>query len=151
MKGEQIMAEVKTYKCDICGKVYHREENEDHFMTITHQPLDGEKEEKFEYQYLCDGCIRNVHEVIDNPELLKHMREHNDRFKRYISGYKDIISKIHYKLNKFASFWQNLDDPEHYMHYVDDFVNNYNALEAAYERGKKILRWASGILGGVIG
>lgn len=67
------MAEVKTYKCDICGEVYHRGEGEDHFMRIIHQPSDENSGKKFDYEFLCDDCIAEINKVIDNPSIINNL------------------------------------------------------------------------------
>ena len=147
------MAEVKTYKCDICGEIYHREENDTHFMTIVEQPLDEDTTKRFEYQYICDDCMDNVHRIIDNPKILDNMISANDDYRGYISGYKNHIRRIHDTIFKYRSFWDISNNPNDYDTYIDNVIEEikmYKAMELVCKKREKIIIVLSIILGIVV-
>ena len=86
------MANVTTYKCDICGEIYQVDENYKDFMNIIHnRKVEGEI--KYDcFTDICPGCARTIGKCIKNPR---------------------IIDELHYKISEISSFKHSL------AHYID--------------------------------
>ena len=89
------MAEVKTYKCDICGKVYHVDDNDEKVMTINYK-VDNENEGKFEH--ICNKCMSMIHQFILDPNYMDCLKEDlgkNVELKhKFASCVSDIYRKV---------------------------------------------------------
>lgn len=67
------MAEVKTYKCDICGEVYHVEDELNECVTIVHEICEEDGRDIDYYKHICPHCRGVILEIIRNPDAIEKM------------------------------------------------------------------------------
>lgn len=68
------MAEVKTYKCDICGKVYRDESCDKNNRIVVERWVDDEKTTDI-YNDVCTECIHRIYEVIKEPDIIEDLED----------------------------------------------------------------------------
>jgi hypothetical protein len=145
------MAEVKSYKCDMCGKVYHRDENDKSWMRIVYNPTDDEVK-RFDYEHICPECERTIGSVIHDPDIIKNYKESLKDAEKNLSGFKRLFTKIHdklYPLLSMHSLWTSVNDPDYYEErVVDPIINKCDTLETSRDRWK---RAAICLIGAVVG
>lgn len=65
------MANLKTYKCDICGKVYHDESCDKNNRIVVEHWVDDEKTTDI-YNDVCTECMEAMDKVMQNPDILEN-------------------------------------------------------------------------------
>lgn len=96
------MANVKTYKCDICGKVYHDESWDKNNRIVIEHWVDDEKSMDI-YNHACTECVDVIKEVIHNPDTLKNKD-------KAIGALQDTVKKVDndkYTLVKYINAIRN--------------------------------------------
>lgn len=126
------MAEVKTYKCDICGEVYHEEENYKHFMHIEDEYRTREEGSVKHYEHICPDCRENVCKCIDKPDIINVLS--NKSYKRH-SALLSIEHKIKHLRDRLCGWkgyvvidWDE-EAAETINVYVDEIETAYNKTE----------------------
>lgn len=93
------MAEVKTYKCDICGEVYHVEELHIDSINIVHKIMTKDEADSTYYKHICPHCQGVILEIIRNPDAIEKMDQE-------ISELHEEANK---KINKLYKYSDNLE------------------------------------------
>jgi rubredoxin len=116
------MAEVKTYKCDICGNVYHVDDGDEKLMTINYK-VDSENEGKFEH--ICDECMGMIHACLRDPDILDDNKKELDKVREEKGKLKSCIKEL-YRFIDPNNVWRNTfifskDPDEMTTEIIDEF------------------------------
>lgn len=76
------MAEIKTYRCDICGKVYHSDE----VKTEVVLAIKPESEDAKSYDHICNECLCILSLLLADPNVIKEEWRKRDESNAY--GYE---------------------------------------------------------------
>lgn len=68
------MAEVKTYKCDICGEVFHADGEYGDRIAMISEGLSKDEENLKRYNHLCPKCMETICNVIKEPGMVDELR-----------------------------------------------------------------------------
>ena len=87
------MAEIKTYKCDICGGVYHYDKNDyNNMVCVT---------DRFaEYHHICEKCSENIRKVIEDPKAFEKLSENMKTELRGRLEYKHALGVVYMKTTR---------------------------------------------------
>ena len=89
------MAEVKTYKCDICGKVYHVDENVEHrVMDLAGITNGDESRDVKHYEHICEECAGKIRRVIEDPKVFEELDEKICEQLKEKYHYKSLLDRI---------------------------------------------------------
>lgn len=144
-----IMAEVKTYKCDICGKVWTADPDDRRRIVMTRQP---EKNGRvINYDDICPDCVSMLNECIEDPTILISLRqqmdrEHNQNHKD-IYVYKSLIGKIYREITHGSLLLYHSDGAEEYEAYAEKILEEVREMKDLH---KGVLKWKR-IAGSAIG
>ncbi len=136
--------EVKTFKCDICGEVYHVAE--EHNESVTMNVYGGT------YNHLCPKCQGYIKAYITKPEIAEEAR----KARRAVSRLENCLSRIGHQFFPIRSFWygEGIDIPEYYDSYTDTVMDEIDELKDYKERSRKqmiVIRVLGCLLGMCIG
>ena len=148
------MSNVRTFKCDICGKVYHVGENDVPYMNIIREEYDKDDPmviHKTQYNHICPDCDDVISKVIANPGIIEELENDKNEALHNLSGFKDLIYKIHNKLYTYCSFWWGINDPSYHKDNVDEFIKQYDELKLSCDKRLKVIKWLSAICGLLFG
>ena len=108
------MAEVKTYKCDICGQVYHVDENVEHGVMDLTDVTSGDVEH---YKHICNKCAGVIRRVVKDPNFIGKLLESQNETVRDKRKYADLLTRIIRKITgepliyyHFANYEQETDE-----------------------------------------
>lgn len=144
--------EVKSYKCDICGKVYHVDPETNDWVMITTSERNDDIVDQTNYDHLCPDCMKNIKAYINKPEIAEEAR----KTRRAVSKLEDCLHRISNRVFFLKSFWfgAGIDAPEHYDDFTDDIVKKIDELAEYQERSRKqmiVIRVLAGVIGFFIG
>ena len=144
------MAEVKTYKCDICGKTFVVDENDREFMNILTGEVDKESRESKAYNDICPDCYNAIKKVIDDPDIIQkmyneiqakfdHENEHLEKMAIKASNRLDILMVIENRIKtvmdnlgcwRHVSIW-NWDEnaKDIICSWINEIENKYTEME----------------------
>lgn len=80
------MAEVKTYKCDVCEKI-HYEESWDRETRIIIEGWNEDEKYMNIYNHVCPECKEAIDKVIDSPSILEDMDKE-------IAGLHEVANEV---------------------------------------------------------
>lgn len=149
------MAEVRSYKCDICGEVYHVEEGIKEFMNIAYARGTDENvyiEAKFDH--ICPDCRNTIRKCISNPKIIDELHENIDELLEKKHKLEDCLKKIRvqYNFGDFTGFafggWNYV---EKYEELANACVEEYADLKKSHMIWKRVAFAAIGLVVGVIG
>ena len=127
--------EVKSYKCDICGEVYHVNPNTNDWVIVNvHTKDKGDT-----YEHLCPKCAGFIKGYILDPSNEDIL--YNET--RAIRRLETCLSGILHKFNRCRSFWygRGIEDPEYYDCITDRIIEDINDLERSRDRLKCAIKW----------
>lgn len=128
------MANVEAYKCDICGKVYHKEDKGEDYTCIVRMDFSGTKESDEDYKAdcvcyddICPECACEIGKVIADPGIIKKYVESNSEYIKKLSAFSQMLIKMIQRVSSTfyapACIPSLLDerrlDPEYYEGMVD--------------------------------
>lgn len=114
------MSEVKTYRCDICKKVYHIGENHNEMIVAVR------KDEKTDsYEHICPSCAGNISDVIVNPNIIKYYQEAADDERAENRKLRDMFVKIRDHMLCTRTVMFELD----YKQIKEDIIYKYDELK----------------------
>lgn len=87
------MAEVKTYKCDICGKIHYDESCEKNDRIVIEHWGDDEKSTDI-YNNICTGCIHKIYEVIKEPDIFEDIEDKLRTKTMFVEQLESIIKSM---------------------------------------------------------
>lgn len=127
------MAEVLTYKCDVCGKVYHVDGDNQQRMVIVNNAPNDEKH----YNHICPKCIANVEHLLKKPDEHNNREAILDTARRYAYRLEYLIKDISNSVcgNRcWFSFNESFSEPEYelYKNAINDVENQYNKTKKLY-------------------
>lgn len=88
------MAEVKTYKCDICGKVYHDDSLSTKYERIIIEHWDDGEKTTDIYSDICTGCMHKIYEVIKEPDIIEDLEDKLRTKSMFVEQLESIIKSM---------------------------------------------------------
>lgn len=127
--------EVKTFKCDICGEVYHVEEEVVDKITVYRDVVVNGELESIRYKHICPDCGKIINRFVNKPEIAEEAR----KTRRAVHKLEDCLHTINNKLFFLKSFWfgAGIEQPEYYDDFTDDIVRKIDELKEYKERSHK--------------
>lgn len=90
------MAEVKTYKCDICGEVYHVDDSQENRVMDLADITNGNKSRDVKhYEHICDKCAGEIRSIIRNPELLSELYKESKLYRELAVEYAGYLRDVY--------------------------------------------------------
>lgn len=141
--------EVKSYKCDICGKVYHVEEDDPSFVVIETSELSDDILKQQRYTCLCPKCQSYIKEYMGNPEIA----ETQYKRRRALSKLEDCIRSIFNRVSPFRSYWcgAGIENPEYFDELTEDIIKAIDERAEKYQKHMWVIRILSVLLGMCVG
>lgn len=141
--------EIKSFKCDICGEVYHvAEEEQQEFLTIHKYCVCPDEGEVTSYKHICPGCTNYITAYINDPTI----KETQYKVRRAVSKLEDCLARLLRSVSEFHPFWygSGVENPEYYDEITDDIVRNIDELKESFEKRTRKQLWAIRVLGFVV-
>lgn len=146
------MSEVKTFRCDICGKPFLSDKHKKLFIV---SDLTGEGKC---YEHICTSCNENLARVITVPNSIRNLEKDNRKLANHCRTLMNKIRDTYYDIVR-KPFGYNYDgaDAEDYVLGLDDVMkchrtttydkNNTISRLGDMERSRDVWRgWAIGLL-----
>lgn len=138
------MAEVKTFKCDICGKVYYSDDVKKE-VKLTTKVMDEDSVECEVYDHVCPKCVGNITHYIADPGIVeKHHK--TDRARQKL---EDCLARL-YHLTTHRSFWHGSVDLDYYDEMAEEVENDYKDMEKSRDLWKRLASLFIGLTTGMI-
>lgn len=141
--------EVKSYKCDICGTVYHVEECDPSFVVIETSELSDDILKQQRYTCLCPKCQSYIKEYIGNPAIAE--KQYKNR--RAVQKLEDCLRELYNKVSSFHTFWYGagVDAPEYYDGVKDQIIEYIDEKNAEHEKRINTQLWTIRVLSCLLG
>jgi hypothetical protein len=128
------MAEVLTYKCDVCGKVYHVDGDNQQRMVIVNNAPNDEKH----YNHICPKCIANVECLLKNPDECSNREAKLNTVRRYAYRLEYLIKDISDSVcgcRCWYGFNESFSEPEYefFKDAINDVKKQYNKINKLYK------------------
>ena len=128
------MAEVKTYKCDICGEVYHVKEDDRNFIKIIHSKQAEEDEvEVTHYDHVCPYCGGEVVRFLDDPAIINNLMIEKGDAENFIRILEDIIKTLSDKICGYR-WWHTFYSKSNIHDYCKEMSDD---IEFKFKRTRK--------------
>lgn len=142
------MSEVKTYKCDVCGKVYHVDENYGTCMTIFDESIDEDSRHITGYEHICPDCTEVINKVIGNPGIIDDLKEKANIRYRNASAMEQRIRDLRNRLCGWKMWLPSIDyiDTD-VVQDVDLFIEEIDGYCSNLKESKRLWKTAAVIFG----
>jgi hypothetical protein len=134
------MSKVESYKCDICGEVYHVDHENHSFVIIHTGSANIDESSTKSFEHICPECCKNVNTYIDNPNIVHETNQKLYNETRARQKLEGCISKIGHKFWHIRSFWYGECDCKFYDDYTQDIIREIIAQEKASYKWKRIAK-----------
>ena len=142
------MAEVKTYKCDVCGEVFHADGEYGHRIAIISEGLSKDEENLKRYNHLCPKCTGTIVNVIEDPDVIRDLEKEVHTKVKYIDGYVSLLGSIYNKLKDYPLMRYYSDNPSQYADNVKWCLDEIDNRECELLKWKRI---TDGVIGFAVG
>lgn len=90
------MSKVNSFKCDICGEVYHVTEGVPNEYIIMHKHrVSADEGEVTSYEHICPTCEGNIRMLLDDPTLIDEQEETIDSTREFANKLRVSIRSLH--------------------------------------------------------
>lgn len=156
------MSKVNSFKCDICGEIYHVTEGvTNEFITIHKHCVSADEGEATSYKHICPTCEGTLRTFLDDPTLFDEQEEALHTAKTFNSKLKSMIRNLYVDVLRIIPCFHELDS-------VSDFEAIIDRIKEEHEDKKQLIRdlredaseqserinnqlWAIRILAGLLG
>ena len=149
------MAEVKTYKCDICGEVYHVGEDIKAFMNIEYaRGTDENVYIEAKFNHICPECRNTICKCINKPKIIDELHEKTEDLAKIKHTLRNYIDRLKPMLDdglRQSLLYADYSKLETYDRIVIGANDSYERMEKSCAIWKRIAFAAIGLLIGVIG
>lgn len=123
------MAEVKTYKCDVCEKIHYEESwNRETRIIIEGWNEDGKYMNI--YNHVCPECKEAIDKIIDSPSILDTRCKHIDCLEGKLAHLRTLLNKIHYRMDGYPCISADT--------IAENCISTYSELKESEQRWKAI-------------
>lgn len=122
------MANLKTYKCDICGKVYHDESWDKNNRIVVEHWVDDEKSIDI-YNDVCTECMEVINRVVDSPSILIDHCKRIDCLEGKLAHLRTLLNKIHCGMDGYPCIGADT--------IAENCIQTYSELKASKQRWKE--------------
>lgn len=149
------MSEVKTLRCEICGKTYLSDEGKNDLLLCT------TGENGTAYNDICPRCEENIHNLIEDPNLIKKLKSDNVTM---AEGLRKLTDKIRSVWNHVTGLYsvpvhgwlpmKNIDC-DVYISKIKDISDEYDLKMSNWQNAMKLYesmknsrnRWIACVIG----
>ena len=127
--------DVKSLKCDVCGKVYHVEEEVVDKITVCRDVVVNGELESIRYKHICPDCGKIINRFVNKPEIAEEAWQ----TRRAVHKLENCLHRISRQVFPIRTFWRGEGDDHlaYYDSYTDDIVNKIDELKEYEERSHK--------------
>ena len=144
------MSELKTFRCDICGKPYYSDEAKAN-LTIGRKDEDDKNEKICEH--ICNECVVAFSKLMVAPSIIDDLTNEKDEWITYASKMEFILKSLRDDLCGWrgALLGCTFDDKKSYAEMLSEEIEDkYTEIEKSRERWISFACLMIGICAGLI-